>query len=170
MFIGTDRFHKLSNLPKLPEKYFAEAFEAQYVHIEDPVSYSATCKEFSKSRFFNTLRGRFGWVDAAFLKNEPMSFYNWHIDKGRKCAINWPIQSTDSAFTFYRDSLERRPLHFVERVDYELLTPTLIDTSFRHCVLNNSTEERIILSIAISDRYTYKDVKQFLQQLTITEY
>ena len=168
--IGSDRFHKLNNLPKLPEKYFKEAFESEYTHIEDPVSYSAECAQFKNTKFYQMLRSRFGWVDAAFLKNEPMTFYNWHIDKGRKCAINWPIQSSDSAFTFYRDSLERRPLHIMERVDYELYTPTLIDTTFRHCVLNNSMEERIILSIAISDKFYYKDVKQFLQQLTITEY
>jgi hypothetical protein len=168
--IGSDRFQKLSNLPKLPEKYFKEALESEYVRIEDPVSYSTQCKEFSKSKFFNTLRGRFGWVEAVFLKNEPMSFYNWHIDKGRKCALNWPIQSSSDAFTFYRDSLEARPIHIMERVDYELFTPTLIDTTFRHCVLNNSMQERIILSIAISDRYSYKEVKQFLQELTITEY
>lgn len=168
--LGTDRFCKLSNLPKLSEKHFKEAFEAQYVHVEQPVSYSAPCEEFSKTKFFNTLCNRFGWVQAAFLKNEPMSFYNWHIDRGRNCAINWPIQSTDSAFTFYRDSYERRPIHFIERVDYELLTPTLIDTTFRHCVLNNSTQERIILTIALSDKFSYKEVKEFLQHLTITEY
>lgn len=168
--IGTDRFQKLTNLPKLSEKYFSEAFQSEYTYVEDPVSYSAPCKQFSQSKFFNTLRDRFGWIEAVFLKNEPMSFYNWHIDKGRKCALNWPIQSSDSAFTFYRDSLYHQPIHFMERVDYELFTPTLIDTTFRHCVLNNSPEERIILSIAISDRHSYKEVKQFLQQLTITEY
>lgn len=168
--IGTDRFQKLTNLPKLSEKYFNEAFESEYIHVEDPVSYNAKCIKFKNTKFYEMLCERFGWVDAVFLKNEPMTFYNWHIDKGRKCAINWPIKSSDNAFTFYRDSLERRPIHVMERVDYELFTPTLIDTTFRHCVLNNSPEERIILSIAFSDRYSYKEVKQFLQQLTITEY
>jgi hypothetical protein len=61
---------------------------------------------------------------------------------------------------------KRVVLYNVEEVVYNLYKPTLIDTTHEHCVINNSDESRIILSLTIWDT-TYDEALFFLKNLNV---
>ena len=92
------------------------------------------------------------------------------MDKGRRCAINWVIKTNPKALTLFRDNAEWQAIHKIEEVDYIMYKPTLINTMHRHCVINCYPEERIILSVSVNERYSFDEVKEFLQSLDIKEY
>ena len=99
-----------------------------------------------------------------------------HIDAKRKCAINIPIQNTETSDTIFYElsgipELEHVPkfvYHLVKSTAVEvfrfsLLKPTLINNSVPHSVVNSTNKERIIISWSISDQYDFDKVKNILK-------
>ena len=163
-------FHHLSNLPKLPDFYTEDALSVEYEHIEYPLSYSANSEPFRKTKFYDVLFNKFGYADARYLKVPGKTVYSWHIDKGRKCAINWPIVNNTKAITIFRQIPTQDHIFGCEEVDYTNFRPTLLNTTYSHCVINPWPTERIILTVSVNKESSYEEVKSFLETLTIDEY
>ena len=163
-------FYHLKNLPDLPETFIEEALTAEYEHIKFPISYSANSMLFRQTKFYNILFQKFGYVDAKFLKVPGNTIYNWHIDRGRKCSLNWPIITNPKAITIFKESLEREHVFKFEEVDYTTMKPTLLNTVYPHCVINRWPTDRIVLSISVHGDSPYEDLKSFLETLQINEY
>jgi hypothetical protein len=175
-----EKFFHLSNLPILSEKYITEALETDYQFTDYPNIYRGE-SSFGHSGFCGLLKNRFGEVSANFCKNLPRSVYNWHIDSSRESAINWVIKTNPMAKTYYRNEYDndilthnrlkdnKRVLFFeLEEVDYTILKPTLLNTTFNHMVINDSDEDRIILTVTVPA--TYHEIKEFINILTIGHY
>jgi hypothetical protein len=108
---------------------------------------------------------------AEYYLTHKNSYYDWHIDKNRSVGINWLIKTNPKASTYYRDPiLPDSKFYNLTEVDYKLHNPTLFNTEFEHCVINNYPEERIILSLSIFNDAKFDDVVDFLSQLEIDSY
>jgi hypothetical protein len=87
-----------------------------------------------------------------------MTWYDWHTDETRQCAINMLIEGTDSQ-TFFGNRISRDIVELTE-LTYEPLQYYLINTQQKHAVLNlNNT--RYMLSIGFNYPNTFKNILQF---------
>jgi hypothetical protein len=140
-----------------------EAMRANYELGHLPNQLKAP-SSFNNSQMMKQLRNEFGQVGGMYLKNHPWSYYDWHIDMGRKCSLNWLIKTTDTAQTLYRERLEpdRKTsiIYNIYPVEYCLYKPTLMDVTSEHCVINPSPDERIIFSLSLNVEFDV--VKDFL--------
>lgn len=92
------------------------------------------------------------------FKLNPMTWYDWHTDEIRQCAINMLIEGTDSK-TFFGNRLSRDIVELTEIV-YDPLCYYLINTQQKHAVLNlNNT--RYMLSIGFKKPNTFEDILEF---------
>ena len=80
------------------------------------------------------------------------------------------IKTNNNAVTLFREldyenSIGRQSenLWKIQEVNYTLYRPTLLRTKESHCVINNSSEERIIISYGLS--VSYDVAKEFLLTL-----
>ena len=166
---NNDNFSVMEHLPILPAVYTKEAFSGEFVYTQSPFVYTTPASLFTKTQFYKTLENQFGLIKCKYLKNPPNSLYDWHCDRSRHCALNWIVKTTPDARTFYRSENKHKFFWDLDQVDYRESYPTLLNTKNEHCVYNNSTEERIILSLSICD-YPYHQVREFLKLLDITAY
>ena len=118
-----------------------------------------------KTKFCKILFDKFGYVDARFLKINPNTIYNWHIDKGRKCAINFPVVNNKKAITLFKQYEKREHIFSCYEVDYTDFRPTILDTTYPHCIINSWPEERIMLTVSTHKDCSYEEVKSFLETL-----
>lgn len=163
-------FHHLTNLPKLPDFYAEEALSVEYQHLKYPRSYSAKSELFLKTKFCKVLFKSFGCVDARYLKVPGKTVYDWHIDNGRNCAINFPIINNSKAMTIYKEFDKKQNFFSCEEVDYTNFRPTILNTTYPHCVINTCSSERVILTVSVDKDALYEEVKLFLETLQINEY
>jgi hypothetical protein len=167
-------YHHLPNLPLLPQKFIDEGLAANYPLKFLPTGYYSP-SSFTQTNFVKRLEKEFGFCCSGFLKNLPNSYYDWHIDLDRYCAINWVIKTNPRAVTMYREIIPTPPeikkkfLYNIFEVEYSLAAPTLLNTAEEHCVVNPHHEERIILTTIIKPA-KFVDVRDFLSQLQIIEY
>ena len=166
----SNNYTSLLHLPKLPDIFVNEGLQGNYQYTESPYTYSAPAPLFADSEFCQILTQQFGDILCKYHKNTAYSVYDWHMDKNRLCALNWVIKSSVDAKVFYRTKNHHNMIWSIEELCYKDLTPTLLNTSQQHCVINNSPEERIILSVSIYNNYTFQDVVEFLSSLSITDY
>lgn len=175
-------FYHFKNLPALSDDIINEALNSEYFWSLKPNTFKCDAKLFKSSRFFKLLEEKFGWCNASYIKNFPFMLYDWHIDQSRSSSLNWVIKTNPKASTFYRDFYENdpfskkisesgnRPLFWkLQEVDYTLYKPTILNTSMPHCVINNSSEERIILSVSVHTP-PYNILKDFLCKLEGSEW
>lgn len=156
------KFYHFHDWPNLPESYIHESLNGEYTYSSVPTNYSLTPELFKNSKLRLLLRKKFGQVGCSYLKFPPMSIYNWHTDRFRNSSLNWVIQSGSGSITIYKKDETDNLFSDFEVVDYVPLKPTLINTSIKHCVINNSPIPRIILSVDISNDYSYEEMKDFL--------
>lgn len=169
-------FCKLANYPILSKKYIDEACNSNFKISLAPNLWLAPTT-FKNSTFVKNIENHF--KTQCVLKyhlNIPNSYYDWHIDARRDCALNWLIKTNDNSSVFYREVIEKavptnhRPLFYrLIEAEYELYKPTLLNTKFEHCVVNNSDEERIILSLSIVD-VNYDQALDYFINLQISDY
>lgn len=164
------KFCQLSNLPPLPPEIIAEGLADGYEYTTSPFACAKLATLFRKTDFYNLSKNYFGDVGCKYLKNPPNSYYEWHVDKKRNCALNWIIKTNPDARTFYRNNNQSKFFWELEEVVYNAEFPTLLDTKQEHCVFNNCPEERTILSMSIFSDHSYADVLAFLQSLDIKKY
>jgi hypothetical protein len=178
----SENFHHLTNLPPLPEEIIQTGLTGNYFWTLNPNICDSSAAIFKETFFFKLLEKRFGRCNASFIKFLPFMYYDWHIDQQRTTSLNWVIQTNSKASTFYRNYYDgdpyskeleengRRPLFWkLEEVDYTLYRPTMLKTSVPHCVINNSPEERMVLSVTIHFA-KYDELKDFLSHLMIDSY
>jgi hypothetical protein len=164
-------FKTLSHLPEFPARCVEEALRAKYEVSYKPNQIKAP-SSFNNTKFVKLLQSKFGRCGGVYMKNTPMTLYDWHIDIGRKCSLNWVLKN-NNATTLYRrhiagDNGEKSLQYAIEEVMYELYKPTLLNVLEEHCVVNNTNEERIIFSLSIDA--PYEEVSEFLSNLNITNY
>lgn len=162
-----DPFFQLRNLPALPDFLIDEAMadEPVYEYWQKPFVLTRISSLFQTTPLGQALVDKFGDIAARYYKTPSHSYYDWHLDGKRKCALNWLVKTNPEARTFYRD--RRHNLLFWDLIEarYDLDHPTLIDTQREHCVYNNGDDERIILSVSIFNDHSYLDVLYFLAAL-----
>lgn len=164
------KFFQIKNLPPLPELYVKEGLDNGFEFSASPYILAKPATLFNSTNFRKILDNRFGEVVCRYLKNPPNSLYDWHIDKVRRCSLNWIIKTNPGAKTFYRSQLRHRLFWDIEEVKYDIECPTLLDTKQEHCVFNNWPEDRIILSISILNDHSYEETLEFLTSLNIDQY
>lgn len=100
------------------------------------------------------------------LKLNPMTWYDWHTDETRQCAINMLIEGTDSR-TFFGNRLSRDIVELTE-LTYEPSCYYLINTQQKHAVLNlNNT--RYMLSIGFNNPNTFENILEFCKEHNLTK-
>ena len=126
-----------------------------YINVSD---YSYLKSIHSKYPFFNTEISLFCVEGHKSLANK----WPIHIDAGRRSALNIPIVNCGihSTTSFYdqpnpfRNRLEPIPQYQIAMVhgdlklidEFSLTSPTIIDTSIPHSVINNGSGYRVIMS------------------------
>jgi len=167
------KYYTNLNLPPLDDQFISEALNQKFELIHEPSILICASTTFHTTDFFKTITSKFRCGTRYFL-NPPHTIYDWHTDNKRSCAINWVIKTNKNCLTLYREAIpeaipeinKRVVLYNVEEVVYNLYKPTLIDTTHEHCVINNSDESRIILSLTIWNT-TYDEALFFLKNLNV---
>ena len=158
------------DFPTLPDFIIQEGLTGIYKKYQTPYSFAAVASHIKNSNFYKALGNTFGEISVDYFKNEPNSLYDWHVDYKRSCSINWVIKTGPGALTFFKTNYVKPFFWDLEKVHYELYKPTVLDTTKNHCVINNSDEERIILSISIFKKNSYIEVVDYLQNLSSKDY
>jgi hypothetical protein len=83
------------------------------------------------------------------LRTEPYSFYRFHIDEKRKCAINMLLDGFDSNCYFADPTDSEDVFNNVEELVYEPNTYYLLNTTKKHAVMNRS-KTRYMFSMGIN--------------------
>jgi hypothetical protein len=166
----SNKFCQLPNLPVLPEHIVADGLTNGFEYTASPFTYAKKAPSFHETIFYKLLEKQFGKenCNCKYLKNSPNSYYEWHTDKIRKCALNYIVNTSSNAKTFYREYTHNKNFFELEEVIYSEQFPTLIDTTHEHCVFNNCPEERVIFTISILN-HSYQEVLKFLQSLEISK-
>ena len=185
-------YHKLSHLPCLPQYVIDEALNAHYKANHSPNIIRSPAIAFNNTEFMANLRktfpsltilpGKFKLpcIYALFPAN---SVYDWHVDSGRYCGINWIIKTNPRALTLFRTRFDHPTdaskkikeydgqLSYwkINELTYDLYQPTIIRTDVEHCVVNSYPEDRIVLTLSVFG-VSYEEVKDYLCNLNISEY
>ena len=167
-------YYCADHLPDLDQKYVKEALRNPYVTHHYPNDIR-TWTSFGSSSFVKLLEQNLGRITALYIKNPPNSLYDWHVDRKtiRQCSINFPIIS-DNAYAYFRFKIENEDgkksiMYNLDKVKYIMYKPTVLNTENEHCVINNSDNERIILSLCVIES-TYQQTVDFLKTLQIEKY
>lgn len=112
---------------------------------------------FRDSPLFNLIATKKG--KPSILKMNPMTWYDWHTDETRRCAINMLVEGFDSQ-CFFGNRKDRDIVNITE-LKYEPHTYYLFNTQIKHAVLNLNNV-RYMLSIGFNDPNTYESI---LEQL-----
>jgi hypothetical protein len=108
---------------------------------------------FKDSNLFPVIQ-QFDAVPLIFKIN-PMTWYDWHTDSTRQCAINLLLTGFNS-HCFFGDRESRDLVHLTE-LTYEPNTYYLLNTQTKHAVLN-FTETRYVLSIGFNSPASYQEI------------
>jgi hypothetical protein len=169
----------LINFPDLPEKFYKEAEEGNYKIEFRPNVYSSY-SSFEETDFVKMIDRDLGVTPwCRYHKMPPKTMYDWHKDQGgRKSAFNFVIKPVPEGYCFFgtlknmntKEQHTEDMVYFydIDSVVYLPGKPTLLNVFNRHCIINASDQERIILSISLD--IEYKVALQFFQHLKITEY
>ena len=93
-------------------------------------------------------------ASPVILKTNPMTWYDWHTDSTRQCAINLLLTGFDS-HCFFGDRESRDIVNLTE-LTYSPNTYYLLNTQTNHAVLNFS-ETRYVLSMGFNN-YSYQEI------------
>lgn len=164
-------YKTLYNLPQFPAQCIREATTAKYTQAYNPDQLRAF-SSFNSTPFVANLQKEFGQCGGLYMKNLPMSYYDWHIDMGRQCSINWLLQNVGGS-AFYREEVvpprgKKSITYKLTKVEYQLYKPTILDVTRYHCVINDTQEDRIIFSLSINAPFS--DVHKYLSSLEIPDY
>jgi hypothetical protein len=108
---------------------------------------------FKESKLFQVI-DQFNATPLIFKVN-PMTWYDWHIDSTRQCAINLLLTGFNS-HCFFGDR-ENRDIVRLTELTYEPNRYYLLNTQMKHAVLNFS-ETRYALSIGFNSPFTYRAI------------
>lgn len=164
-------FKTLYNLPDFPNTCVKESMNARYEQSYKPDQLRAF-SSFNNTKFVKDLQNKFGKCGGLYMKNKPMTLYDWHTDIGRQCSVNWLILNEQGS-AYYRDLIPakdgfRSITYNLTAVEYKLYKPTILDVTKEHCVFNPTENDRIIFSLSIDA--PFDDVYSYLSSLNIEKY
>jgi len=176
-----DCFFHLSNFPDLDQKYINEGLNAVYPDLSKFATYPkdalvpriiSTPSSFQKTDFFKILEKQFGDISCVYIRNFPLSNYDWHCDLLTNVNINFILHENKSSFVLFREQIHKfsHVQHTINQAIYNPLKPTIIDTQVQHCVINLDNEYRYILNLGfLNKEIKYQDVKDFLVNFPISD-
>ena len=91
------------------------------------------------------------------------STYDWHVDRLRRCALNFELTPSPSSYTLYGTKTPKGHTD-VTRVPYQD-TGVLLDTTKEHCVMNLGPS-RTVLSVGFNDA-SFTDLSAYLATLMV---
>jgi hypothetical protein len=93
--------------------------------------------------------------DAGFLKRRPTAFYHPHMDPKRTFALNMLLTDEEpdkeGTYVVHTGIYNNAPFAGSKRVSYTKNCFTVLNTKKIHYAINNSTADRIILSIGCNE-------------------
>lgn len=89
-------------------------------------------------------------ANPVIFRMKPQSFYRFHIDEKRKCAVNMLLAGYDSSCYFGNVTEFEDILDNIEELIYEPNTFYLLNTKQKHAVMNFSNT-RYMFSMGIND-------------------
>jgi hypothetical protein len=98
---------------------------------------------------------------AIVFKMMPNTFYRFHTDERRRCAINLLLTGFDSNCYFGDQTHNEEVIENVTELQYELDRYYLLNTNKKHAVRNGNSI-RYLLSIGFND-HDYGTVKQYCE-------
>lgn len=152
-------------------------FETQYsVNTRLDASHHRLVKD---HEYLREVQDRFPYLSDIYniytlpaLKNIPL-----HVDAKRNAAFNIPIDNTEQSETFFYEYMETPILEYDSKNVYNLikskvkeiyrftlLTPTIINNSIPHMVVNHSVRPRIILSWSLKKEYKFDDGVEYFYE------
>jgi hypothetical protein len=162
-------FHHL-DLPPLDNFFIQEALTSKFEIIKKPSALNRADSSFFRTNFSKLIDTTFGKCGSSFHKHPANAIYDWHVDYNRSCALIWVIQTNPKATTLYREAIpDAKLMYNITEVDYTIGKPTLLNTTYEHCVINNSNTDRITLNMSIFDT-SYEQALEFFQNLKIKDY
>jgi hypothetical protein len=126
------------------------------------------------------LQKKYKFLSPVFnvYKFTPGRILQTHIDADRFCAINIPICNTESSDTIFYNKddsaqLEYDPIRIVNTVTsqvkecfrFTLHTPTLINTTYPHSVINYGNDTRVIISWSVLRPITFQQCVDLMTML-----
>lgn len=113
------------------------------------------------------LRESFEGSKYFLLKSEPYTFYSWHTDSVRGCAVNMLLQGFDSHSDFYIGH-RKDLMHTIQPLRYQPSKLYLYNTSVDHS-MTNYAGERLLFSMTIYKPITYRQVVERCEELGVLE-
>ena len=169
-------FYQLDNLPLLSREFVDEGINGNFQlptleidNIRTPRTTKAK-STFINSNFIQDLQQKLNPnIHVCFFRNDPKSLYDWHTDSvgNRKCVINYLLTASTSAMTLFREPVSRLNYKITE-CPYVLYKPMLLNVELEHCVINNSTDHRYILSVSLPD-VTFNQAVDFFKSYQFFE-
>jgi len=180
--LNDDYFYQLSHLPLLDQEYINEGLAAEYQlpaaeinGVLTPRVTKAITSSFNDSKFIQDLRQKLNThVEVVYFRNNPRTLYDWHSDisvnikKSRYCAINFLLNIVHNSLTLFREPTTRLNYNIIE-CPYILYSPMLFNTQHKHCVINNSNQNRYIMSVTPFN-ISYHEALDFFKTYTIDSY
>jgi hypothetical protein len=164
-------FYHLNHYPDLPAELVQIGIDAAYP-IEPPPETPEENRPrsiFCRSRFYQApfcqdLIKEFGEIKTNFLKNNPMTTYDWHRDIDRKVAINFLLVEAPNSLTLFRDKEYGvdRMRYNIDVCTYTPRKPVIFNTTIQHTVINYNDQPRFILSLIFPLDVTFVDVRDYL--------
>lgn len=160
-------FVNLAHLPLLNDAYVTELEGAKFMDplhfINEPTgTINRVRSSFINTKFCQDIAEHFEVkVLAEFYKVEPYTFHKWHRDAIRNIAVNFTIYDNPGSMSLFGESVS--PVHFdITECQYELRRPMLFNAGQRHCIINNSSEPRYLLSVSlVGKELLFKDCKEW---------
>lgn len=131
--------------------------------VRDQFTVYTVPPEIYEKTFINDLKKILN-IKTIILRLPPQYYVNWHIDLSRSAGINIPLYQYDSYTCWSPDILNENDITKSVRLiklNYELGSAHLINTSKYHCVANFSTEYRHIIVVFIYGK-SYNDIRSDL--------
>ena len=174
--------HLIKNLDINFEKIREVALKHQWEKFKFPDDQNllhGAMRRVDDNKYMLSIKKKYPWLSNYYnIYNIPYDKnFDLHIDAGRKCALNFPIENTKNSTTiFYKFknnnynyenntiSEEFRSWHFdhndvVETYRCTILHPVIFNTSVPHEVVNhNQTGYRVMLSWAVVGGLSYEDI------------
>ena len=167
----TDCFYHLNHFPDLPAELAQAGMNAAYP-VEPPPETPeenrprsiVSRSRFSQSLFCQELIKEFGEIKTNFIKNNPMTTYDWHRDIDRKVAINFLLADAPNSLTLFRDKEYGvdRMRYNIDVCTYVPRKPVIFNTTIQHTVINYNDQPRFILSLIFPLEVTFFDVRDYL--------
>lgn len=165
-----DCFYNLNQYPELPEEVALAGINAVYPEppAETPEEQRPRSifyrSRFNQSTWCQQLISEFGEIKTNFIRNNPMTTYDWHRDMDRLVAINFLLRDAPNGLSIFRDKEYGvdRMRYNIKNCVYTVRKPMIFNTTIQHCVINLSDQPRFILSLIFPLDVTYFDVRDYL--------